>query len=203
MQRIIFDVGANNGETFINNALNGDCVYAFEPTPQLIEYIKGWLYPNKDKLPNYNLIEKAVSLENGKTTFNIAGQGDWGCSSILEFSENLDVTWPGRTDFKVTEKIEVETIRLDTFIEQNGNIPYISYLHVDTQGNDLAVLKSLGKYIEIVQEGVVEVPQSSEVQLYKGQHTKEEMVQFLISNGFEITRTESQQNEDNIFYRKI
>jgi FkbM family methyltransferase len=96
---IIFDVGANNGKTFLHHALDGHRVYAFEPTPKLISDIKEWLHPKI--FPNYNLIEKAISLENGKTTFNIAGQGDWGCSSLLEFSDNLEVTWAGRTDFKV------------------------------------------------------------------------------------------------------
>lgn len=47
--------------------------------------------------------------------FNIAGQADWGCSSLLEFSNGLDKTSPGRTDLKVTDTITVNTIRLDTF----------------------------------------------------------------------------------------
>jgi FkbM family methyltransferase len=200
-QLIIFDVGANNGKTFLHHALDGHRVYAFEPTPKLISDIKEWLHPKI--FPNYNLVEKAVSLENGKTTFNIAGQGDWGCSSILEFSDNLEVTWAGRTDLKVTERIEVETIRLDTFIEQSGNIPYISYLHIDTQGHDLAAMKSLGRYMTIVQAGCVEVPQSKEVQLYKGQHSKEEMIKFLGENGFAIKHIEHQMNEDNIYFERI
>jgi FkbM family methyltransferase len=199
-QFIIFDVGANNGKTFLHHAIDGHRIYAFEPTPKLIGDIKEWLHPNI--FPNYKLIEKAVSLENGKTIFNIAGQGDWGCSSILEFSDNLDATWAGRTDFKVTEQIEVETIRLDTFIEQSGNISHISYLHIDTQGHDLAAIKSLGKYIGIVQAGCVEVPQSKDVQLYKGQHTKEEMMDFLSQNGFVIKNIEHQMNEDNLYFER-
>ena len=199
-QQIIFDVGANNGRTFLHQALDGHRVYAFEPTPQLIQYIKSWLHPHL--FPYYNLIEKAVSLENGKAIFNVSGTHDWGCSSLLDFSDNLEVTWPGRHDFKVTERIEVETIRLDSFIAQTGNIPYISYLHIDTQGHDLAALKSLGKYIGIVQAGCVEVPQSKEVQLYKGQHSKEEMIEFLIASGFTIKRTEHQMNEDNLFFER-
>lgn len=176
-------------------------VYAFEPTPKLISDIREWLHPSI--FPNYQLIEKAVSLENGKTTFNIAGQGDWGCSSLLEFSDNLEKTWEGRTDLKCTEKIEVDTIRLDSFIEENGNIPYISYLHIDTQGHDLAAFKSLGKYIPIVQAGCVEVPVSDAVKLYKDQHSKEEMMSFLAENGFSIKRIEHQMNEDNLYFERI
>lgn len=199
-QAIIFDVGANNGKTFLHPAIDGHWVYAFEPTPKLVAEIKQWLHPTI--FPNYRLIEKAVSLTNGKTTFNIAGQGDWGCSSLLQFSDDLETTWSGRTDLKVTEIIEVETIRLDTFIEQNGNIPFISYLHIDTQGHDLAVLKSLGQYIGMVHSGCVEVPQSKEVQLYKNQHSKEEMMEFLNDNGFEVKQIQHQMNEDNLYFSR-
>ena len=59
----------------------------------------------------------AISNFIGKTAFHIAGQSDWGCSSLLEFSNNLDITWPGRTDFKVTETIDIEVITLKYFIE--------------------------------------------------------------------------------------
>lgn len=200
MSEIIFDVGANDGKTYLGDAMAGHRVYAFEPTPKLIQEIKAqsWF----TSLPNYRLIEKAVSIENGKATFNIAGRGDWGCSSLLEFSDNLEVTWPGQT-LTVTDKVEVETIRLDTFIEQHDEpIPYISFLHVDTQGHDLVVLKSLGKYIDIVRAGCVEVPQSVRVHLYKNQHSREEMVDFLQSNGFTINRITHQMNEDNLFFQR-
>lgn len=157
---IIFDVGANDGKSFLEKARSRHYVYAFEPTPKLIHDIKEWL--DITIFPNYKLIEKAVSIENESAVFNIAGHHDWGCSSLLEFADNLELTpwagtWLGYTSNqnKVTERIEVETIRLDTFIEQNGNIPYISYLHIDTQGHDLAVMKSLGKYIHIVHVDVL------------------------------------------------
>jgi FkbM family methyltransferase len=206
-QLIIFDVGANDGKTFLRHALDGHRVYAFEPTPKLISDIKQWLHPKI--FPNYKLIEKAVSIENGSAVFNIAGHYDWGCSSLLEFADNLEFspwagTWLGYTSNqnKVTERIEVETIRLDTFIEQNENIPYISYLHIDTQGHDLAVMKSLGKYIQIVQSGCVEVPMSKNAQLYKNHHTKEEMIAFLTENGFEIKQIQQQTNEENIYFER-
>lgn len=142
-----------------------------------------------------------MSDKAGKSTFNIAGQADWGCSSLLEFSDDLNESWPGRTDFKVTEQIEVEVIRLDDFVAER-NIPRIDWLHIDTQGSDLNVLRSLGDKISIVQAGVIEVPQSTKVMLYKGQHTKEETIAFLENNGFTIYKTESQQNEDNLFFRR-
>jgi hypothetical protein len=64
------------------------------------------------------------------------------------------------------------------------------------------VLKSLGKYIDIVRAGCVEVPQSARVHLYKNQHSREEMVEFLQSNGFTINHITHQMNEDNLFFQK-
>jgi hypothetical protein len=57
--------------------------------------------------------------------------------------------------------------------------------------------------MSIVQAGCVEVPQSTEVQLYKGQHSKEEMMQFLMENGFAIKHIEHQMNEDNLYFQRV
>lgn len=198
MSKVIFDVGANFGNTFIDQARQGNHVYAFEPTPHLISEIKKW----SCDIPTYHLIEFAVSEIEGIMKFNISGHADWGCSSLLEFSDGLDKTWPGRLDLKVTDTVNVNSIRLDTFLKNHPEIQKIDYLHVDTQGSDLSVLRSLGDRIKIVEEGVVEVPHSKEVALYKEQHTKEEMIAFLISNGFEITEVNSQMNEDNLIFKR-
>ena len=134
-------------------------------------------------LDNYHIINTAVSDFNGKTIFNIAVND--GCSSLLNFSEEAVANWPGRaSEFVVTERIEVDVIRLDKFIEEN-NISRIDYLHVDTQGPDLNVLRGLGKYLPIVQAGVIEAAARENV-LYNNQNTQEECVSFLEQNGFKV-----------------
>lgn len=197
---VIFDVGANNGSSFswLSGKLPWIQIYAFEPTPNLVKT----LHSQFDHLSNYHIIPKAVGEMPGWAKFNVAGQGDWGCSSLLTFSDNLDKTWPGRTDFRVTSQIDVEVIRLDNFVRQE-RIFAIDFLHIDTQGTDISVLRSLGDEISRVRSGVIEVPQNREVMLYKNQHTREEAVEFLDKNGFMIWKTVSQQNEDNLYFRKI
>lgn len=199
MSKIIFDIGANNGCTFFQNAIDGDTVYAFEPTPELIYQIKKMVSDNN--LNNYHLIEAAVSDVEGTSKFNIAGQGDWGCSSLHEFSDDLNETWPGRTDFKVTHTVEVKVIRMDNFVQKNG-ITVIDYLHIDTQGNDLNVLKSFGSELHRVKEGVMEVPNT--VFLYKNIPSKQECISFLEFNGFEITAVVDNGGleEQNVYFRK-
>ncbi len=196
---MVFDVGANDGSTTINliKAFPWITVFAFEPTPFLVTIIR----ERTAGIKGYHLQVNAVGEVPGEATFNVAGSADWGCSSLLEFSDGLEKTWPGRTDLKVTDKIKVDVIRLDDFLTQH-RIDQIDFLHVDTQGHDLSVLKSLGSRIGVVKAGVIEVPQSDEVKLYKGQHTKEEALRFLESHGFKIWRIDHQLNEDNVFFRR-
>lgn len=194
--KTIFDVGANDGSSCYHFSVNGDLVYAFEPTPFLLQK---FLLPKQSS--NYIVVPKAVSNFNGKAKFKIAGQHDWGCSSLNSFSENLNQTWIGRTDFVVTEEIDVEVIKLKSFILQE-KISCIDFLHVDTQGSDLDVLLGLEEKIIIVNAGVIEAPASEEVKLYQNQYSKEQAEAFLINHGFKIDKLEYQQNEFNIFFSK-
>jgi FkbM family methyltransferase len=199
--KVFFDVGANNGFTSVPVAMNNKefSVYAFEPTPEMIEQIESKIIG----LDNYFLTTKAVSNYEGKATFRVAGHADWGCSSLLEFSEKSKTEWPGRTDFDVTNEIEVDVIRLDKFIEEN-KITKIDYLHIDTQGSDLKVLEGLGKYISIVEEGGMEAAAKEDI-LYKGQNTQQQSIEFLQKNGFDITGiqiNDEYQNEVNIYFKK-
>jgi FkbM family methyltransferase len=204
MKKILFDVGANNGSTSVYHWLGdtNNLIYGFEPTPEMCAQIESKIEGHD----NYILTKKAVSDFNGKATFNVAGTVDWGCSSLLEFSDKSQTEWPNKNtawDFQVTHQIEVDVIRLDTFIEEN-NITVIDYLHVDTQGSDLKVLKGLGKYIDIVVSGVVEAATKPDI-LYYNQCTKEECIKFLEDNGFKIVNVQSnddQGNEVNIFFSR-
>ena len=198
-----FDVGANSGTDSLRVAgsRSDAIVYAFEPTPRLIEHLKS----SSVGLNNYIVVPKAVSNYNGETTFYISGNADWGCSSICEFNNNLEETWPGRKDFKVTDQVKVDVIKLVDFIKDN-NIESIDYLHVDAQGQDLEVLMGLEDKINIVKAGVIEMPTSHNTKLYKNQkYLKDDAINFLKEKGFQIVGVNSndaQCNEVNIFFSK-
>jgi FkbM family methyltransferase len=198
---VIFDVGANQGTNTIalaHNPLN--TIYAFEPTPYLLET---FLKPISKIWSNYIVIPTAVSDFNGEAQFNIAGQADWGCSSLHGFSEDLNQSWPGRTDFVVTDKISVLVQRADKFIEENA-IEVVDYLHCDTQGSDLAVLRSFGDKINILRSGVVEAYRQNP--LYKGVDNSLELVtSFLVEMGFTITHiseNDVHSNEVNVYFQR-
>jgi FkbM family methyltransferase len=200
-EKIVFDVGANNGSSSVPLAIENPTylVFAFEPTPEMIEVIKSKIVG----LENYVIVPKAVSDYNGTAEFNVAGNWDWGCSSLLKFSRKSQTDWPGRTDFHVTYKLNVDVIRLDTFIEENG-ITKIDHLHIDTQGSDLNVIKGLGEYLHIVNEGKMEAGTSDDV-LYEGQNKLNDCIKFLLLNGFKVVDVNSNDvfcHEVNIVFKK-
>lgn len=207
MERVFFDVGANDGHTSIPVAEQhpNTIVYSFEPIPELVNLIN----QKTQLLSNYKVYQKAVADYTGIAQFNVSTQENWGCSSLLEFSPKLKTEWkniPGIYNFEAiqyTKKIQVDVITLKHFIEEN-KIQKIDWLHIDTQGYDLRVLKGLSEKIDIVLGGTMEAANKEDV-LYLGQHTKEESIAFLQSKGFYITNIENNDpfgNEVNIFFAK-
>jgi len=183
MKKIKIEVGANNGRDTIKLAGDGSIVYSFEPTHELLTQ---YLWPLAKNNENIHIIPFAVDIKNSFQTFNIAGQRDWGCSSLYEFSENIEQKWPNRPDFKKTDSYIVPTITLYDFCNLYG-IESIDMLHIDAQGNDFNVLLSLKDKISIVKRGVVEA--SDKVDLYSGTTNRIEYIRyFLISNGFKIVK---------------
>lgn len=161
--KIYFDVGANDGRSSLPMAGNPDwVVYAFEPTPELADHLRA----RSSACTNYHVIQKAVSDTPGTAKFNVAGQGDWGTSSLLDFNDNIETTWKGRTDFKVTQKIDVDIITLRDFCLEK-NITHIDHLHTDVQGLDYQVIIGLGDMINIVQGGDIECSRNHDTKLYK------------------------------------
>lgn len=127
-------------------------------------------------------------------------------SSLNKFSKNIDEAYPGYREAHchVIKKIKIKTITLNKFCKFN-KINNIQYLHIDTQGNDLKILKGLRNYISNVQEGVLEAAISKKKSLYKNNHTLFEVKKFLNQNNFlikKISFVDKLNNEVNIFFQK-
>ena len=211
-ERHIFDVGAFNGVDGLALAVNNPnyLIHAFEANSDLIETIK----ENKKKIENhkglkiknYKINNFAVSNTIGEHYFNIAKNPT--VSSLNEFSKNLDETWKKYENqhFKFIKKIKVKVITLNKYCLEN-DIKNISYLHIDTQGNDLKVLQGLKDKINILERGVLEAASDKQKSLYKKNHTVEDVKKFLNDRNFVISKIESIDqnivNEKNIhFYNK-
>jgi FkbM family methyltransferase len=203
-KRLHIDVGANEGKAALHYAIHEPNTYiiAFEPIPTLVQSIK-----DKSKhLKNIMVVEAAVSNFDGTETLKVSPPseqyGDFACSSLLDFSEKAKTEWIGREDFKVIHQIPVKVMRLDSFFIAN-DITYVDYLKIDTQGHDLNVLKGCGDLLSIIKSGEMEAATKVDV-LYKGQNTKDECIEFLESNGFEVVDVQSNDvhtNEVNIIFK--
>jgi len=153
--KIIIEVGCNNGNDTQWLSEECDYLYGFEPNPELFLNLKERFKDN----PKIKIFPYAIDIEEKTREFYISRYGDCGSSSLYPYADNLSETELSRYSCYVNGhdgKCEVESIRLDSFIE-DYNIKEISYLWIDAEGNDFKVLQSLGKYIDIVKEGRAEV----------------------------------------------
>lgn len=201
---IIFEVGANNGaDTYRFVDKENSYVYAFEPLPFLCDTIKERL-KGYDNLEVFNM---AISDYDGSSKFGISdptkGAMDYGCSSLFSFTDNIEELWPNRGDFNFIEYIDVDVMRMDTFITKN-NIERIDFLHCDAQGGDLKVLQSFGDKLSILQSGVVEA--ASRVNLYNVDNSGQSIVEFLEQNNFNVTNKHdvgSASEEIDIYFERL
>lgn len=201
---IVIEVGVNTGTdtSGLLNSYPDSNYYGFEPTLELY----GGLLQKYAEVPRVHFLPLAVSIENGFASFNVAGQGDWGCSSLNQFNPDIHSLWYGRPDFKVSHTYKVPTIRLDTFLNEYILNPEsyveIDYLWIDAQGSDMDVLYSLNEYIGCVNAGRLEVAYS--VELYSGtKNTLKNAEEFLQLNNFAYTVTpDDGAKECNIEFRR-
>ena len=168
---IIFDVGAHWGRTclkFYNNNLDKNpIIHCFEPDKRNIQHFKKFTNSIKN---NVILNEKAVSNEKGTIKLFVTKKTD--CSSLLKPRKENFSKWkfPDKTCFNIIDEYDVECITLYDYIEKN-NINCIDFLKIDTQGNDLNVVKSLRDKISIVKKIALEV-QIIDYEIYENQSKK-------------------------------
>jgi FkbM family methyltransferase len=171
-------------------------IFAIEPTYELILQE---LLPKFANEPRVKIFPLAIDIENSFKKFNIAGQEDWGCSSLHEFSKEGVQKWSWRTCFKYTHSYFVPTMTLKDFCKLYG-IEKIDYLWIDTQGNDFNVLKSLEEMIDVVVEGKCET--SDHIALYENTENHKDIVSAWLENhGFSI-EIDSNGPEADIKFKK-
>lgn len=190
------DVGAHEGQTTLDFAIRnpGLRIYAIEPNLRAAARLVG-------RAPNFVVIPFAIADKDGCADFHI-NSFEMG-SSLLPLNEEGLKTWVGLTSLDVESVMTVPTIRLDTLMKLLG-IQHVDFLKVDTQGSDLAVLRSAGDRLRDIERVTLEVAVAP-VPLYKGAASKTEVLAFLDGAGFRLVGTERQtfdQEENLTFIRK-
>ena len=134
---VIFDVGANVGEwtAFVSKKAPKAKIYSFEPSKQTFQTLSSNKFSNLVTLCNIGLGDKDETKD-----FFVYGN-DSTLNSV--FSRDVDIV--GLKEKFEIEKASFET--LDSFCLKN-DINKISFLKIDTEGNELSVLKGAESFIK-------------------------------------------------------
>lgn len=175
MNSCALDVGAHWGEVGLEYARQHPDipVYAFEPDVRDAARIA-------TSLDNYHVLAVAIDETDGIGVLRVNQVP--GCSSLHPLDGDGLRAWPGGKNFAEIGLLTVPTLRLDTFLDAIG-YSTVAWLKVDTQGHDLAVLRSLGARLADVQHIVIEVCVADRP-TYQQAPTHEDILDFLTARGF-------------------
>ena len=200
MRPLVIDIGAASGKmtTKWSSEINRGIFYCIEPLPRNFANLSSAL---KDK-SNVHLHNVAINDVEGMLDFHECPYPN--SSSLLPFDEESR-QWKhpkgtGSIEFTNTKIIKVKSIRLDTFLKENNLVDcVIDFIKVDTQGNDLKVVKSLGDFIFNVREIMLEV---QIIPCYKNQSKKKDILAYMASKGFKEYQKNKQSfgQEENIWF---
>jgi len=132
---LCFDIGANMGAYAQKvKEVNHNCkIVCFEPNPDLINQLK-----NKGF---YKVEKSAVGSRNDYVNIYI-NQKDSGMTSMYRnYSSCIDK--------------RVKIVTLDNYVQKN-QIAYIDMIKIDTEGNEIEVLKGASKLLSLNKVGVIQ-----------------------------------------------
>lgn len=179
---IVFDVGSHHGESIDLYLKNFDRIkklYSFEPYSESYKILKQKFSHN----PNIHLFNLAISNKKGSAILNIVEAED-GQSTLNEI--NQASLWYLVKKMLMASKnlyTKTELVKIDRLCNlYNGNI---DFLKIDTEGNELEVLKSCENLLNKTKFIFIEIHNSK---MFKD-YNSDLIYNFLKSNSFiEIKR---------------
>lgn len=169
------DVGAHYGEytKFITSTGFFGHVVSFEPNPE--SYLA--LLNQVSSTNNCELQAVNAALSDKSGMLDLFCDADTATASLLPFNSN----YIGHGQV-ITHTVPVVT--LDEYLDKHSSFGRLQLLKIDTQGNDLAVIKGGGNTIAthrpIIQTEFIYIP------LYKDQCSPAELSEALVSLGYEM-----------------
>jgi FkbM family methyltransferase len=177
----VFDVGANVGqyaELLRQRVGYRGEILSYEPNPNVVGRLRGKAKGD----PNWHIVEIALDHTAGRKTFNI--MTDDSFSSLLAPSEREIKVYAKLNT--IEQRIDVETRTLtQEFAKCSQHMRYKHpFLKIDTQGNDVAVVKGgedvLRNFVGIQTELAVK-------RLYDGTPNFIGAIEYFRSMGFELS----------------
>jgi FkbM family methyltransferase len=174
---VVIDVGANRGQFALDllKIQPNSTIFSFEPLPEAFEDLQRLA----SVTPQIDARNYAISATSGESKFNVM-ESDVG-SSLLEPVAGQPSRW-----LTPIKKISVNTIRLDQLLESElAHVGQIDLLKSDTQGTDLEVLLSAGRYLnpDRIKAVLVEI---NFVSFYKAQKSVHSIFHALDDAGYRL-----------------
>lgn len=169
------DVGAHHGEfsKFLMQTGLFEKVLAFEPNFESYLATKSAVSAQSNCL--FEVINSALSSESG--TLDLYCDADNATASLLQYDSSY-------LNFGQIKRHNVSVLTLDEYLDTNSDLGRLQFLKIDTQGNDLSVIKGGGRTIlahrPIIQTEFIYVP------LYEGQCSPAELSEALFSLNYEM-----------------
>ncbi|WP_248723823.1 FkbM family methyltransferase [Seonamhaeicola sp. ML3] len=144
----VIDIGANIGyfsQYFFELMKSPKTLLLFEPENKNLTYLR----KNIDKHNSVRIIEKAVSNKSGTANFyvdDLTGQNNSLLSDYKVFDEVVKNS--GIKNVKKT-KIEVQTITIDSLLEEEFKSKQPDFIKIDIEGAELLALKGMQKTIKL------------------------------------------------------
>lgn len=134
---VIFDVGANVGgytKTLLEAFTNSPLIYCFEPSANTFKKLQANTAGYK------NVVQNHMALSNAKGTAVLFGR-----ENNSEIASLVDTQVISKYGKQTQEEVILDTV--DNYCIDNG-IPFIDFLKIDTEGNEVKVLQGAKTMIE-------------------------------------------------------
>lgn len=172
---VVLDVGANRGG-FVDRLRGAGYegrVISFEPLPGPFAVLAGRAASDR----RWDVAETALSDAAGRERMSRSGDGDV-TSSLLPTAQAMVQALPAATP---GEQLEVAVSTVDAEVARRIAAGDRAFLKIDTQGNELAVLRGAQATLPRTVGVLAEL---SLVELYEGQALFGEIVDWLAERGF-------------------
>lgn len=167
------DVGANVGFYtlhFAKKMQNTGKAYAFEADPSVFAKLKANCKLNT--FGSIDIYNKAISNQNGKTTFHCSQDACSGSGSLEKFHDIAG------------QQIEIETQSLDSFLAEE-KISFVDLIKIDIEGHEIKLLQGAKESLKKRKFGHIFVEFNGPRLSQKG-HTFNEFCDYFFSNDYKM-----------------